>query len=231
MKKHGNTLCVSCFFICTDAAKELLLSRRRFYQRFRNIKKEKKHMKNTRRLLAVLLVLAMVLTCLPLSVFAANGKTTPAAEPAATQKAQLGFKSTSFRESNSYQYADDELVRAIVVMEGKPAGEASESRAIVKAKLAAQHETLRKSLSGLKYSELFEYDSLLNGLAVETAYGNLNAISEMSGVKAVYIANHYDLPTYDIKMESSNEMTGLAIAHQFGFYGSGAVIAVLSTLR
>lgn len=186
-------------------------------------------MKNTRRLLAVLLVLAMVLTCLPLTIFAA-GKTVPSsAESATAQKAKLGFKSASFRANNSYQYADDELVRAIVVMEGKSAGEATDSRAIVRTRLAAQHNALRKSMSGLKYTELFEYDSLLNGLAVETAYGNLDAISEMEGVKAVYIANHYDLPVYDVKMASSNEMTGLALAHEFGFMGSGTVIAILDT--
>ncbi len=185
-------------------------------------------MKNTRRLLAVLLVLAMVLTCLPLTIFAAGKTRAAGAEPAAAEKA-LGFKSASFRTSNSYRYADDELVRAIIVMEGKPAGEASEARAIVKTRLAAQHNALRKSMSGLKYTELFEYDSLLNGMAVETAYGNLDAISEMEGVKAVYIANHYDLPVYDVKMESSNEMTGLALAHQYGIMGSGTVIAILDT--
>ena len=185
-------------------------------------------MKNTKRLLAVLLVVAMVLTCLPMTIFAAE-KSEATREPAAAQKAQLGFKSTSFRASNSYRYADDESVRAIIVMEGEPAGAATGSRAVVRTKLAAQHNALRKSMSGLKYTELFEYDSLLNGLAVETTYGNLDAISAMEGVKAVYIANHYDLPVYDVKMESSNEMTGLALAHEFGFLGSGTVIAILDT--
>ena len=185
-------------------------------------------MKNTRRLLAALLVLAMVLSCLPLSVFAADSKK-PAAAPAVSQKAKLGFKSTSFRESNSYRYADNELVRAIVVMEGKPAGESAQNRSVAKAKLAAQHQSLRKSMSKISYTELFEYDSLLNGLAVETAYGNLDAISEMPEVKAVYIANHYDLPRYDVKMESSNEMTALSLAHYFGIQGSGTVIAILDT--
>ena len=184
-------------------------------------------MKNTRRLLAVLLALAMVLTCVP-SVFAAkvnpaNAKTAPA------EKNELGFKSANFRAINNYQYANDELVRAVVVMEGEPVAAASGTRAIARTRIAAQHTALRKSMSAIDYKELYEYDSLLNGIAVEVAYGNLNAISEMPGVKAVYIANHYDAPVVDIKMDASNEMTGLDIAHDFGFQGSGMVIAVLDT--
>ena len=189
-------------------------------------------MKNVKRLLAIVLVLALALTCLPVAAMAeeAPAGTMTQIEPRSAE--ERGFKSDAFTTGNTYQYADDEVVRAIVLMDGSAAAEVETSkRAAVKATLANQHAKLRKAMTAARidYTVEFEYDTLLNGMAVSVAYGDLNKIAAMSGVKAVHIANRYALPDDTINMDSANEMTGANLMHNAGMVGSGAVIAVIDT--
>lgn len=188
-------------------------------------------MRMFKKSLAIVLAVVMALSCI--SVASAAGKT--AVDSAKVPETPKGFKSATFKEQNTYQYADDEIVRAIVIMDGEASANVAENgttRAVSNTqKLAKQHQGLMQKMDSKKisYKLNYEYTELLNGIAVEAAYGDLDAISNMDGVKAVYIANHYDLPSYEVNMEASNEMTGLALAHDFGFQGSGMVIAVLDT--
>ncbi|MCQ2419451.1 MAG: S8 family serine peptidase, partial [Clostridia bacterium] len=188
-------------------------------------------MRMFKKSLAIILAVVMALSCI--SVVSAADKASGNGDK--IPEAPKGFKSTTFKEQNTYQYADDELVRAIIVMDGEASANVAENgttrAASNTAKLAKQHQGLMQKMDSKKisYKVGYEYTELLNGFAVDVAYGDLEAISNMDGVKTVCIANHYDLPRYDVNMEASNEMTGLALAHDFGFMGSGMVIAVLDT--
>lgn len=189
-------------------------------------------MKNAKRLLAFVLVLALALTCLPVAAMAEEAPTGTMTQIEPRSAEERGFKSEAFAAENTYQYADDEVVRAIILMDGSAAGEVETGkRAAVKAALANQHAKLRKAMTTAKidYTVEFEYDTLLNGMAISVAYGDLNKIAAMSGVKAVHIANRYALPETTINMDSSNDMTGASLMHAYGAVGSGAVIAVIDT--
>ena len=194
-------------------------------------------MKNTKRLLAVLLALVMTLSCLAGISFADSNRARPEEKGETAQPAEgHGFQSMNFRENNSYRYADDELVVAIVLLKGEaPAELPAAKRAAAASRLAAQHNTFRNALrkAGISYSEEFEYDSLLNGFALTVAYGDLAKIAAINGVKAVHIANHYDAPVMtpaeETRMASSNVMTGIEGFQRAGYDGKGMVIAVLDT--
>ena len=196
-------------------------------------------MKNMKRLLAVLLAVVMCLSCLAGLSFAdtpfARETRASAADAKETEKSSgVGFQSLDFQLRNSYKYADDEIVRAIVVLKGAAPAELPEGqRAAAASRVAAQHNTLRNALraANISYAEEFEYDSLLNGMSVSVAYGDLEKIAAIDSVKAVYIANHYAAPVIEPaeRMASSNTMTGVADFQKAGYKGEGMVIAVLDT--
>ncbi|MBQ8587422.1 MAG: S8 family serine peptidase [Oscillospiraceae bacterium] len=206
-------------------------------------------MKHLKKLSALLLVLAMVLSCVG-TAFAAEGTPALSGKPVIAENGGFkdqaskkspevlkGFRSETFMKENSYTYADDELVRAIVVLEGlteSEVGEAGSTKAAdQKVKLLNQHNAVRRAMSGIDYTLQYEYTAVLNGFSCDVAYGDLDAIAAVEGVEAVYIANRYAEPvlTYnaDTKMNISNQMTGASYAFDEEFCGGGIVIAVLDT--
>ena len=199
-------------------------------------------MKKFKSVIALALALVMILTCVG-TAFASDK--TAAGELKGLKKGNVsssvkelpkGFKSAEFKESNTYQYADDEVVRAIVVLESAPEIEASGSAATAyRRKLTNEHETVRKAMSGIKYEMAYEFTTLLNGFSCDVAYGDLEKVADINGVDAVYIANHYAEPVMtkakETKMASSNSyFTGIdSVLEEIGADGSGMVIAVLDT--
>lgn len=200
-------------------------------------------MKQFKSVLAMILALVMLLSCIG-TALAVTGKTDAKAaaadgKTAASFRELKGYKSEKFISSNAYKYADDEIVRVIVILSGKPEADIAErgtERALnQRTKLMKQHEGVRKSMSGIDYKLTYDFTSLTNGFACDVAYGDLDKIAAIEGVDAVYIANHYALPTYekakDTRMAVSNAyFTGIDNAYQYyGVDGTGTVIAVLDT--
>ena len=197
-------------------------------------------MKHFKSILALVLALVMVLSCVGTS-FAARKteiKDIPAkTNPVEKKDVLKGFKNETFKELNSYQYADDEIVRAIVILEGEAEAEVaengSEKAAAHRVKLVNQHNAVRKAMSGIKYEMKFDFTRLLNGFSCDVAYGDLEAIDAIEGVKAVYIANSYSVPEVteeDPNMNYVNNMTGNFNAiNEEGANGAGIVVAVLDT--
>ena len=205
-------------------------------------------MKKFKSVLAMLLALVMVISCVG-TAFAAKsdrtsvtGKTTieefieKNTKTETVEKELKGFKSPAFAAENAYQYADDQIVRAIVVLEGEPEADVAEQGSAQasqrRATLKGQHNAVRKAMSGIDYEIAYEFTALLNGFSCDVAYGDLDKIADIDGVEAVYIANSYaapELETSDKKVAVSNYFTGNYEAMTSGYDGTGMVIAVLDT--
>lgn len=139
------------------------------------------------------------------------------------------------------QVPADRVVRAIVLLDDKSLTEqnynvrtTSMSHSAVNAQqklLAKQNSIAAKMTSGFDVSVLYNYTVLLNGMAIETTYGNLKDIEAMDGVSGVYLANTYSVPdVQEVPMtECANEMVNLGNLHNSGYDGDGIVIAVLDT--
>lgn len=169
----------------------------------------------------MLLALVLTLGCLP-GVSAAEANDLFAVQ---TESKLYGLDPQTVQT-----YAEDDEVTAIVLLDGEPTAAAAEpTRAATR--LARQHESLRKTLrqSRVAYTEQFDYTTLLNGVAVRAAYGDLQKIARLPGVASVHVANTYDPPEATVQMASSNKMTGAARFQEAGYTGSGTVIAVLDT--
>ncbi|MBQ3357089.1 MAG: S8 family serine peptidase [Oscillospiraceae bacterium] len=199
-------------------------------------------MKHFKSVLAMLLALVMILSCVA-TAFAADKTDAEdiagAEKPAATLRQLKGYKSESFLGSNSYKYAADETVRAIVILSGDPeadVAEANSERAVSQhLTLMKQHESVRKAMSGIKFDLKYDFTALTNGFSCDVAYGDLDKIAALDGVEAVYIANHYAEPVLEkapeTRMASSNYyFTGIDdVLDYYGADGSGLIIAVLDT--
>ena len=85
----------------------------------------------------------------------------------------VGYNSIDFKSSNTYQYADDEIVRAIVLLEGTPeieVGEPGSTKAgNQRVKLVNQHNTVFREMKDIDYELIYEYTQLLNGFSCDVA--------------------------------------------------------------
>lgn len=203
-------------------------------------------MKMLKKVLAMTLVLVMVFSCATVAFAAQRGTTVEPKVGGDTKKtitpAELpgdlkDLTVRDFQELENNQYAADDVVTAIVVMEGDAAIDVADNgttKAVAQeAKLAKQHNTLKDAMktAGVNFTVQFEYSALLNGMAISVAYGDLNKIAAMDGVSSVHIANTYDAPVVEAveKNAFANQMTGAALLQDYGFNGEGTVIAVLDT--
>lgn len=200
-------------------------------------------MKHFKSVIAMLLVLVMVFSCVG-TAFAADKTTIEEVAGTTKTSAQAektlgkGFESEAFALANTYKYADDEIVRAIVVLESAPeadvATRGSAAAAAYRTKLQSEQKAVRAAMKGIKFELQREFTAVLNGFSCDVAYGDLEAIAAIDGVEAVYIANHYAEPVLekaeDTKMAVANEMTGNAsLLNKYAIAGQGIVVAVLDT--
>ena len=194
-------------------------------------------MKHRNRFLALLLALVMALSCFVPALAAEKEELAVAPENLAKEAALKGFKSEVFQKSNAYQYADDQIVRAIVLLEGESEAEmgqvGSTKAAAQRVRLVNQHNALFKKMAGLDYELKFEYTRLLNGFSCDIAYGDLETLADLEGVTAVHIANTFAAPVLQqpvqSKMATANLTTGNHLLHEQGVNGAGTVVAVLDT--
>ena len=85
--------------------------------------------------------------------------------------------------------------------------------------------------SDLEYS----YTTVLNGFSMKMPYGDIARARELDGVKRIFVAEQYSLPTtlgedeYTISMTSSTGMVGANEANELGYDGTGTIVAILDT--
>ena len=169
-------------------------------------------MRKFKSVLALLLVLSMVLSCFA-GVASAKEEPDHIVEQANGSSAKdKGALSVEFEKKNSYRYADNEIVRAIVVLETAPEADiagGAEKKAAHRIALLGEHQRVLSAMGSISYEMGYEFTALLNGFSCDVAYGDLEAIAEIDGVSAVYVANSYAAPTLE---QPKNEISGLAMA-------------------
>lgn len=86
---------------------------------------------------------------------------------------------------------------------------------------------------GLQYSERYAFDTLWNGMSIIIKPGDVNKLSIMPGVKAVYpvgITRIPDTQTVEPDLFTALAMTGADVAQSdLGFTGAGVKVAVMDT--
>ena len=190
-------------------------------------------MKQTTRLLALLLSLALCLACFGSSAgAAASGREAALAFGADSDlRDPASGLSPALSRGGSAAPAPEDPVRVIVRLEAAPAAAVSASaRAAAGLRVQTQQRELRRALAaaGVPCRELYAYDTLLNALALELAWEDLETLAAMPGVRDVHLANRYAAPE-SLPEEGFNEATGADWMHDSGLDGSGTVIAVLGT--
>ncbi len=189
-------------------------------------------MKHISKVLAFLLAVSMLLSCLATASAAQllPDKTATEESPSALN---VGAFSQSFKATNIHQYADTDTVRAIVILESPPEADYEGTvaqKSVYRLRLNKEHTAVKRAMSGISYTPAYEFTTLLNGFSCDVAYGDLESIAKISGVSAVYIANHYAEPRPE-KPENNyaNQIIGNTVMNSNGFKGEGIVVAVLDT--
>lgn len=201
------------------------------------------------RALALLLVLVLTLGCIP-AVSAAQPDEPVANPEPAEEAAQMpegsdlgailqGNKDAELEALQPETPKDTDLVRVIVELDapalteqsGMFAGKAltDAGRTAQQNAIAAQEQVEAKIAEAAPEASVrYSYSLLLNGIALECAYGHIAELEALPGVKAVHMVQTYELPT-EPKVTSGGGMIGAPTAWNLGMDGSGMVVAVLDT--
>ena len=201
------------------------------------------------RALALLLVLVLTLGCIPAVSAVQPDEPVTNPEPA-EEAAQLpegsdlgailqGNKDAELEALQPETPKDTDLVRVIVELDapalteqsGMFAGKAltDAGRAAQQNAIAAQEQVEAKIAEAAPEASVrYSYSLLLNGIALECAYGHIAELEALPGVKAVHMVQTYELPT-EPKVTSGGGMIGAPTAWNLGMDGSGMVVAVLDT--
>ena len=197
-------------------------------------------MKNTvRRLLAALVVLAMVLSVSG-SVFAleSNGQANTGALEA---KTTATYDLSGIRNGNTFnvsenkadaEIAADQIVPIMVQLQDAPAMKVYSSykaagnyAASLREKQDAAVKSIGKALN-VDIKVLYNYTLLFNGFAFEGEYRLVEELNRMEGVTA-FVAAEWESP--DPQLFNSGDMVGAIDAWDLDYTGEGRAIAIVDT--
>ena len=210
--------------------------------------------KTTRRILSLLLVLAMILTG-PFSVTAVASPTSGAEDltfhevDAGSVSTQLD--STAGQEVESLQtgqtlYEDTDQVRVTIFLEPAATLARFDSQNVAsnvqamsyRQTLAQKQEEVQSWIEAATGQELqvaWNMTLATNAISANVEYGQIQQILDVSGVKDVVIETRYepavveqDLET-DPNMATSSEMIGSGLAWASGYTGAGSRVAIIDT--
>ena len=130
-------------------------------------------------------------------------------------------------------------VAAFVVLEQAPSVERYTAILEVPADETAQMEQSQEQLldtleEQMDLSLVAQFTYLTNAVVIETAFGNLESIAAMDGVKSVFLSPVYNVcETNNVvypNTVSSTQMTGVSTVWQdLGYTGTGMTVAILDT--
>lgn len=157
------------------------------------------------------------------------------------------FRPDDSQRIDASMYAPDDCVRIIVELEDAPLLDNrqiaqyssvsdfldSSAAQSVERKLERARKAVKSEIdTTLDDAEVrYEYSTVFNGLAVDAAYEDLEAIQDMPGVKDAYVSQVYQLiePVNEVKLKDSVPSIGGDIAKGSGYTGKGMVVAILDT--
>ncbi len=103
---------------------------------------------------------------------------------------------------------------------------ASEDGKIQLDKIESEQSKMLDSLSnkGIESSTVYTYSTILNALAIETAYGNLEKIESMSQVSFAMLSDTYNLPTTTSASSDASGIVNDVEIYSTGIYDSSSAI-------
>ena len=84
---------------------------------------------------------------------------------------------------------------------------------------------IEKSKIDADTSDIRNYDTILNGIALSVKAKDIDKLDGIKGVKSVYVSEEFERPL----LSSSSEMTGSGYANDSGYKGEGTVVAVIDS--
>ena len=202
-------------------------------------------MKNMmRRSLALLMAVVMVLGLGISGVQAAPASKTVTFEKLSDVNVDLLGTGAVIENKNEKTYADTDMVRVMIVLEGEGAAEkikggenflASIEAVSRRAQLEVQQEKVAETISkqvlkGKELDVVWNLTLMANAISANVCYGDIEKIAQVDGVERVYLETVY----YPQEAETNNivaqEMTGANVAqNSYGYYGAGTAVAVVDT--
>ncbi|MEO2077663.1 MAG: S8 family serine peptidase [Bacillus sp. (in: firmicutes)] len=162
------------------------------------------------------------------------------------QQARTSFKAQAKKAETTAtaNLKATDKVRVIVEVDGQTAVEYATKQGTLykqlsedkKSSLSAKAESQQKSVKdkirskgvNIKYKQKFS--TAFNGFSGEIAYGDLDKIKSVAGVKEVYLANEYNRPKVEPNMKTShNFIESRTTWEKTGYKGEGMVVAVIDT--
>ena len=150
--------------------------------------------------------------------------------------------------AKDFVYEADELVTFVVVLDKTPLLKSFTSDQIgqqteavksateaLEADIAAVQAEVEKAFGEAEgFAMGFTYTMASVGFSVTTAFGNLEALEALEGVKSVYVAPEFEVPVsskqgLDALTANSSTMIGANVANSLGYTGRGMRIAILDT--
>ena len=197
-----------------------------------------------KRAMALLLAAVMVLGLGISGVQAAPASKTVSFERLENVSTDLFQGGAVVGDQTEKHYADTDMVRVMIVLEGEPAisrlkgGEsfttnigAVEYRAELQARQEEVAGTISaQALKGEKLDVVWNLTLMANAISANVRYGDIQRIAEIEGVEKVCLETVYYPQTAETNNIVAQEMTGAAAAqNSYGYYGAGTAIAVVDT--
>ena len=169
-----------------------------------------------------------------------------------TEGKYAGLDKKPFGQSEQTpEYEDTDVVRLVVEVEGDalltagfsaqeiadetPAVQEHQARQIAK---VDQVKALAEELCGgsENYEMGYTYTVATTGFSLVAEYGYITKLSQLKGVKNVYVAPQFELPTQEageVELQpytgNATEMIGSGILNETGYTGKGMKVAILDT--
>ncbi len=200
----------------------------------------------SKRLLAVLLVLSMVLAY-ALPTYAADGQSKLKFEQVSNSLLPSPIKDAAVHNTDAKQYKDTDVVRVSIFLNGKStldAGYSTQSIANNAAamryqqKLAITQTAVEERINrrlGEKLDVVWNLTLVANAISANVEYGKIETIKKVPGVSDVVLECSYEAAkdtgsdTAKPNAIISTGMTGASAAWQSGYTGVGSKIAIIDT--
>ncbi|QCJ44151.1 lactocepin precursor [Bacillus sp. S3] len=160
------------------------------------------------------------------------------------QQVRESFKSQAAAKNLRADLKATDKVRVIVEVDGQTPVEyatkqgklykelSEDKKSSLEAKAEGQQKSVKDKIKskGVNINYKQKFTTAFNGFSGEIAYGDLDKIESISGVKAVYLANEYKRPEVKPNMKTSHQFVESRTTwEKTGYKGEGMVVAVIDT--